>query len=229
MTTIAYDRPIDRTVRINFDGAFIEADWTMPLDTTGVVIFAQGSGNSRFSRRNRVVARKLYDQKFATLLVDLLTPDEEYEDALTAALRFDVRFLAERVALAAQWLKDESEASGLPVGYFGTGTAAGAALLFAADSPSLVQAVVSRGGRPDLAEVALPKVEAPTLLIVGGNDTAMLERNRWAYWRLDCERRLAVVPGASHLFEERGAFDSATVLTAEWFDAHLRSHAHRWQ
>ncbi|HYN80021.1 MAG TPA: dienelactone hydrolase family protein [Gemmatimonadaceae bacterium] len=221
MTTIAYDRPIDRTVRITLDGAFIEADWTMPLDPTGVVIFAQGSGSSRFSRRNRMVARRLYDQKFATLLLDLLTPDEEREDALTAALRFDVRFLAERVALAARWLKDESEASGLPVGYFGTGTGAGAALLSAADMPSLVQAVVSRGGRPDLADVALRKVEAATLLIVGSNDTAILELNRWAYWRLNCERRLAVVPGASHLFEERGAFDSVTTLTSEWFDGHL--------
>ena len=229
MTTIAYDRPIDRTVRISLDGAFMEADWTMPLDPTGVVVFAHGSGNSRFSRRNRIVARELYDHKFATLLLDLLTPDEEYEDALTAALRFDVRFLAQRVARAAQWLKDESEASGLPVGYFGTGTGAGAALLFAAERPSLVEAVVSRGGRPDLAEVALPKVSAATLLIVGGNDTAILELNRWAYWRLNCERRLAVVPGASHLFEERGTFDSATVLIADWFDAHLSSHSHRWQ
>jgi len=229
MTTIVSDRPIDRTVRITLDGAFIEADWTMPLDPTGVVIFAQGRGSSRFSRRNRIVAQKLYDHKFATLLVDLLTPDEEYEDALTAALRFDVRFLAERVALAAQWLKDESEASGLPVGCFGTGTGAGAALLFAAGSPSLVQTVVSRGGRPDLADVALAKVEAATLLIVGGNDAASLELNRWAYWRLNCERRLAVVPGAGHRFEERGPFDSAMVLIADWFDAHLTSHSPRWQ
>jgi len=227
MKTIDFTRPIDRTVRIAVDGTSIEADWTMPLDPRGVVVFAQGSASSRFSRRNRMVARRLYDQKFATLLLDLLTPDEEREDALTAALRFDVRFLAERLAATAQWLRDESEASGLPVGYFATGTGAGAALLSAAWKPDLVEAVVSHAGRPDLADIALNKVKAPTLLIVGGNDSAILELNRWAYWRLDCERSLAVVPDAGHLFEERGAFDSVVSLTSEWFDVHLSSHFHR--
>jgi len=228
MTTTAYTRPIDRTVQIAVDGASIEADWTIPLDASGVVIFAQGGGSSRFSRRNRIVARNLYDQKFATLLLDLLTPDEEREDALTAALRFDVRFLSERLSAATQWLKDQTETHGLPVGYFGTSTGAGAALLSAARRPDLVDAVVSRGGRPDLADIALNKVRAPTLLIVGGADVEILELNRWAYWRLNCERHLEIIPAASHLFEERGAFETVTSLTTEWFDLHLDSHPHQW-
>jgi putative phosphoribosyl transferase len=223
MTTISYARPIDRTVRIKIDGVSIEADWTMPIGAQGVVIFAQGSGNSRFSRRNRIVAQKLYDQKLATLLLDLLTPDEEREDALTAALRFDVNFLAERLISATRWVKDEAEAAGLPVGYFGTSTGAGAALLAAASRPDLVNAIVSRGGRPDLASIALNKVKAPTLLIAGDADSEVLALNRWAYWRLDCERHLEIIPGASHLFEEPGALESVTTLAAEWFDVHLAS------
>ena len=223
MTTLSYARPIDQPVRIEMDGVSIEADWTMPIGALGVVIFAQGSGSSRFSRRNRIVARKLYDQKLATLLLDLLTPDEEREDALTAALRFDVNFLAERLIGATRWVKDETEAAGLPVGYLGTSTGAGAALLAAARRPDLVNAIVSRGGRPDLADIALNNVKAPTLLIVGGAETEILALNRWAYWRLDCERHLEIIPGASHLFEEPGALEAVTTLAAEWFDLHLAS------
>ena len=223
MTTLSYARPIDQPVRIEIDGVSIEADWTMPIDAQGVVVFAQGSGSSRFSRRNRIVARKLYDQKLATLLLDLLTPDEEREDALTAALRFDVNFLAERLIGATRWVKGETEAAGLPVGYLGTSTGAAAALLAAARRPDLVNAIVSRGGRPDLADIALNNVKAPTLLIVGGADTEVLALNRWAYWRLDCERHLEIIAGASHLFEERGALESVTTLAAEWFDLHLAS------
>jgi putative phosphoribosyl transferase len=223
MTTISYTRPIDRTVRIPIDGVSIEADWTMPLDSRGAVIFAQGRDSSRFSRRSRMVARSLYDQKFSTLLLDLLTPDEEREDALTASLRFDVKFLAERLIRATEWLKDDAESHGLPVGYFGTSTGGGAALLAAAVRPDLVDAVVLQGGRPDLADVSLNKVKAPTLLIVGGDDSCLLELNRWAYWRLDCERHLEVVRGASHLFEERGAFETVTKLATEWFDLHVAS------
>lgn len=223
MTTLSYARPIDQPVRIEMDGVSIEADWTMPIGALGVVILAQGSGSSRFSRRNRIVARKLYDQKLATLLLDLLTPDEEREDALTAALRFDVNFLAERLIGATRWVKDETEAAGLPVGYLGTSTGAGAALLAAARRPDLVNAIVSRGGRPDLADIALNNVKAPTLLIVGGADTEILALNRWAYWRLDCERHLEIIPGASHLFEEPGALEAVTTLAAEWFDLHLAS------
>jgi putative phosphoribosyl transferase len=228
MTTISYDRPIDRTVRIQADAVCIEGDWTMPIAATGVVIFAQGSGGSRFSRRSRMVAQKLYDENFGTLLLDLLTADEEREDALTAALRFDAKFLAERLTAAARWLKDQPETRDLPIGLFGTNTGAAAALLCAAETPGLVDAVVSRGGRPDLADIALRKVTAPTLLIVGGEDVGILRLNQWAYWRLNCERHLEIVPGSSHLFEETGALDKATLLTAEWFELHLGSTSHQW-
>lgn len=227
MTMLSYARPIDRTVRIELDGVSIEADWTMPTDVRGVVIFAQGIGSSRFSRRNRIVARKLYDQKLATLLLDLLTPDEEREDALTAALRFDVNLLTERLLGATRWLRADAEVQGLPIGYFGTSTGAAAALLAAACRPDLVSAIVSSGGRPDLAGIALNKVKAPTLLIAGSADNEVLALNRWAYWRLDCERHLEIIPGASHLFEERGALETVTSLAAEWFDLHLASrHAY---
>ena len=228
MTTIPYSRPIDRAVHIAVDGASIEADWTMPLDARGVVILAQGTCSSRFNRRQRSLAQHLYDLKFATLLLDLLTPDEEREDALTAALRFDVKFLAERLISATEWLKSEAEVDGLPVGYFGTGIASAAALLVAARRPDLVDAIVSQGGRPDLADTALHNVEAPTLLIVGADDVGNLELTRWAYWRLNCERHLEIVPRASHRFEERGAFETVTSLTEEWFDLHLDSQPHDW-
>jgi putative phosphoribosyl transferase len=221
MTAISYYRPIDRTMRIEMDGVSIEADWTMPMDAHGVVILVQGCGNSRFNRRTRMVAQHLYDQKFGTLLPDLLTPDEEREDALTAALRFDVTFLADRLLGATKWVGNDSEAAGLPIGYFGTGIGTGAALLAAAARPDLVSAVVSRAGRPDLAGIELNKVKAPTLLIAGGADSEILALNRWAYWRMSCERHLEVVKGASHLFEERGALEAATSLADEWFDLHL--------
>ena len=223
MTTISFARPIDRSVRIQSDGVLIEADWTMPIDPTGVVIFAQGSGSSRFSRRNRSVARRLYDQGLGSLLVDLLTPDEEREDMLTAALRFDVSLLSDRLVGAATWLKAEAETASLPIGYLGTGVGAAAALHAAARRPDLVDAIVSRGGRPDLAGVALHKVTAPTLLIAGGADADGLALNRWAYRRLNCERYLEIIDGATHLFEERGALDAANALATEWFDAHLPS------
>jgi putative phosphoribosyl transferase len=225
MTTISYARPIDSTVRIEIDGVSIEADWTMPIGARGVVLFAQGTGSSRFSRRNRIVARRLYDQKLATLLLDLLTPDEEREDTLTAALRFDVSFLPERLISATRWVKEQAEAASLPIGYFGTSTGAAAALLAAARRPDLVDAIVSRGGRPDLAGIALNKVKAPTLLIVGGADPEVLALNRWAYWRMDCERHLEIIRGATHSFEEPGALETATTLAAEWFDLHLAARS----
>jgi dienelactone hydrolase len=226
MTTISFDRPIDRPVHIAVDGASIEADWTMPLDPKGTVILAQGSASGRFSRRKRSIARHLYDEKFATLLLDLLTPEEEIEDALTAALRFDVKFLAARLISAAEWLKNQPEVYGTPVGYFATGSASGAALRAAALRPDLTHAIVSQGGRPDLADIALNKVAAPTLLIVASEDGGNLELNRWAYWRLNCERHLEIIPGSSYLFEERGAFETVMSLTEEWFDLHLDSRPH---
>jgi len=224
MTTTSYARPIDRTVRIETDGVLIEADWTMPIDPRGIVIFAQGSGGSRFSRRNRMVARELYNQSFGSLMVDLLTPDEEREDMLTAALRLDVSLLAERLIGTASWVKEEAETGWLPVGYFGTGIGAAAALIAAARKPDLVDAIVSRGGRPDLAGVAVNKVKAPTLLIVPGADLQALALNRWAYWRMDCERKFEVVRGATPRFDEGGVFDTATALTTKWFDQQLMAH-----
>ena len=228
MTTISYDRPIDRPVHIGVDGASIEADWTMPLDATGVVIIAQGTANGRFSRRRRSLARRLYDRKFATLVLDLFTPEEELEDALTAALRFDVKFLAARLVSATEWLRNQTEACRLPVGYFGTGSASAAALRAAAIRPDLVDAIVSQGGRPDLADIALNKVKAPTLLIVAAEDAGNLELNRWAYWRLNCERHLEIIPGSNYFLEERGAVETVISLTAEWFDLHLDSQPHDW-
>ena len=228
MTTISYDRPIDRAVRISVDGASLEADWTMPLDARGVVILAQVSASGRFSRRKRSIARHLYDAKFATLLLDLLTPEEELEDALTAALRFDVKFLAARLISATEWLKSQAEVYGMPAGYFGTGSASAAALCASALRPELVDAIVSQGGRPDLADISLGKVKAPTLLIAAADDPPNLELNRWAYWRLNCERHLEIIPGSSCLFEERGAFETVTSRTEEWFDVHLDSQPHDW-
>ncbi len=223
MTTISQARPIDRSVRIEINGVSVEADWTMPVDARGVVIFGQGMGSSRFSRRNRIVARELYDQKLGSLLVDLLTPDEEREDMLTGALRLDVDLLSERLVGTAEWVKEEAEPAGLPIGYLATGIGAAAALNAAVCRPNLVDAVVSRGGRPDLAGMPLNKVKAPTLLIVGGADIQELALNRWAYWRLDCERKLEVIRGVTQRFDERDAFETATALTTEWFDVHLAS------
>jgi pimeloyl-ACP methyl ester carboxylesterase len=223
MTTISFHRPVDRSVYIGIDGSLIEGDWTMPINPRGIVIFAQGSGGSRFSRRNRMVARELYNQSFGSLVVDLLTPDEEREDMLTAALRHDVTLLAERLLGAAGWVKEEEETASLPVGYYGTGMGAAAALVAAARRPELVDAIVLRGGHPDLAGIAVNKVKAPTLLIVGSADIQGLALNRWAYWRMDCERGFEVVRGATARFEERGAFETATTLTTEWFDEHLAS------
>jgi putative phosphoribosyl transferase len=223
MTTISYARPIDRSVQIEIDGVSIEADWSMPINARGVVIFAQGSGSSRFSRRNRSVARAFYDQGFGWLLVDLLTPEEESEDMLTGALRFDVNLLSDRLLGAAKWVTKEGETDCLPVGYFGTAVGAAAALHAAARRPDMVDAVVSRGGRPDLAGVLLQKVTAPTLLIVGGADVEGLALNRWACRRLGCECKLDVIPEASHHFEEAGGLEVTTVLAAQWFNAHLAS------
>lgn len=221
MTTISYSRPIDTTVRIETNGASLEADWTIPIHPRGVVIFVQGCGSSRFSRRSRAVARNLYDQGLATLLPDLFTADEEREDMLTAALRFDVNTLVERVLAVTRWLNDEPEASDLPVGYFATGIGSAAALLVAAEKKDRISAIVSYAGRPDLAGTALNKVYAPSLLMVGSSDKETLALNRWAYWRMECERHLEVLPELSGGLEQGRFHEAATRLAAEWFDLHL--------
>ncbi|HUJ25376.1 MAG TPA: phosphoribosyltransferase family protein [Myxococcales bacterium] len=198
--------------------AFLE----VPRAAHGLVVFAHGTGSGRRSPRNQHVARVLRDAGLATLLLDLLTPDEEGADELTGHLRFDIEQLARRLVTATRWARERAGISHLPAGYFGASTGAGAALLAAAQHPELVQAIVSRGGRPDLAGAKnLALVRAPTLLIVGGQDREVLQVNREALAQLNAERRLVVVPGATHLFEEPGALDTVARLAAGWLAQHL--------
>lgn len=201
----------------------LEGNLSLPAGATGVVLFAHGSGSSRLSPRNRYVATLLNQAKLATLLVDLLTVKEEALDQATGHLRFDIALLAQRLVGATDWLTQQPDTRGLRLGYFGASTGAAAALVAAAERAAVVGAVVSRGGRPDLAGPALERVTAPTLLIVGGNDTEVIELNEQALARLRCEKRLAIVPGATHLFEEPGALDEVTRLARAWFERHLAS------
>jgi pimeloyl-ACP methyl ester carboxylesterase len=186
-----------------------------------VVVFAHGSGSGRFSPRNRAVAQVLVQSGLATLLADLLTPEEEAEDMRTARLRFDVPMLGRRVVGAIDWLAREAEIGDLPVGCFGSSTGAAAALIAAAERPERVAAVVSRGGRPDLAGPWLPRVRAPALLIVGGHDTEVIRLNRQAQAQMRAPSELAVVPGAGHLFEEPGALAQVAALARDWFVRHM--------
>jgi dienelactone hydrolase len=196
----------------------------LPSKPLGVVLFAHGTGSSRLSPRNQAVAQELRASGFGTLLMDLLTAEEEAEDARSGALRFDIPLLAGRVTAALDWVSGEERAADLPVGCFGASTGAAAAIVAAAARPERVGAVVSRGGRPDLAEEALGSIRAPTLLIVGGNDPEVLELNRQALERLGGESHLEVVPGATHLFEEPGTLEDVSGLASDWFVRHLRRH-----
>lgn len=199
----------------------LEGSLTLPPQARGVVLFAHGTGSSRHSPRNRSVASVLRAGGLGTLLFDLLTAEEEARDLATGHLRFDVGLLADRLVGATDWLVERADTRGLPVGYFGASTGAGAALVAAAARPHVVAAIVSRGGRPDLAGPALARVEAPTLLIVGGSDTPVIAINRDALAQLRGEKRLEIVPGASHLFEEWGALEQVARLAREWFERHL--------
>jgi len=199
----------------------LSGDLTIPPEAAGIVVFAHGSGSSRHSPRNRAVAGALRRAGLATLLMDLLTADEERLDARTGELRFDIGLLAGRLVGAVAWLAGEPATQALPVGYFGASTGGGAALVAAAEHPDGIGAVVSRGGRPDLAGEALERVVAPTLLIVGGDDHHVLELNRQALARIGAEKRLEVVAGATHLFEEPGALDQVATLAADWFTRQL--------
>jgi putative phosphoribosyl transferase len=210
-----------RGVRISVDDVDLDGDLNMPADAHGVVLFAHGSGSSRFSPRNRYVADELNHTGFATLLMDLLSPEEEQIDETTAQYRFDIPLLGERLVGAIDWLGSDSAAAKLGIGCFGASTGAAAALVAAAQRPDSVAAVVSRGGRPDLAGDALPRVRAPTLLIVGGEDLVVTQLNESAMSQLRCERQLEIVPGASHLFEEPGALEEVARLAAGWFSNHL--------
>jgi len=211
----------ERLVRIAAGSVLLEGNLSLPAGARGVVLFAHGSGSSRHSPRNRHVARLLNQAKLATLLVDLLTADEEAIDLRTAHLRFDIGLLAERLIAATDWLTQQPATRELRVGYFGASTGAGAALVAAAERPEVVGAVVSWGGRPDLAGPALARVRAPTLLIVGGNDVPVIELNQAALAQLRCEKQLVIVPGATHLFEEPGALDEVAQLAREWFERYL--------
>ncbi len=211
----------ERVVRIPAGPLTLDGNLVLPEGARALVLFAHGSGSSRHSPRNRHVARLLNEAKLATLLVDLLTMEEEQIDRRTAHLRFDIALLAERLVQATDWLSEYPKTRELRVGYFGASTGAGAALVAASERPEQVGAVVSRGGRPDLAGPALPGVRAPSLLIVGGNDLQVIELNRAALAQLRCEKQLVIVPGATHLFEEPGALDQVAALARQWFERSL--------
>ena len=203
-------------------GAAVSGDLRVPPDARGLVVFAHGSGSSRFSTRNRHVAESLNARGFATLLMDLLTPREEAVDVRTRQYRFDIARLAPRVSAAADWARLQTGLRKLPIGCFGASTGAAAALIAAAERPDTIGAVVSRGGRPDLAGDALPRVKAPTLLIVGGHDDEVIELNRTAMRQMQAPVELAIVPGATHLFEEPGTLEEVERLAARWFTQYLR-------
>jgi len=218
---------LEQPVGIVVDSAQLDGNLSLPEDATGVVLFAHGSGSSRHSPRNRYVARALHKGGLGTLLMDLLTSAEEREDARTSRLRFDIDLLAGRVAAASAWLAGNPSTARLPLGYFGASTGAAAALVAAAERPDDVLAVVSRGGRPDLALPVLDRVRAPTMLIVGGADVPVIEMNREALKHLNVEKRLEVVPGATHLFEEPGALEEVACLARKWFQDHLKPYTIR--
>lgn len=199
----------------------LEGNLNIPENARGVVLFAHGSGSSRHSPRNQYVAGVLQNAGFATLLIDLLTPREEAEDMHTARLRFDIPLLSQRVAGATNWLTTNPSTAELKIGYFGASTGAAAALVAAAELPLLVGAVVSRGGRPDLAGSCLTSILTPTLLIVGGNDPQVIELNRMAFSLLRGPKELEIVPGATHLFEEPGTLEKVAQLASEWFTRYL--------
>jgi dienelactone hydrolase len=210
-----------KEVQVHAGPVTLEGTLTIPDEALGVVLFAHGSGSSRHSPRNRAVAADLQRGGLATLLVDLLTAEEETVDLRTRHLRFDIGMLAERLVGATEWLAEQPETRDLRVGYFGASTGGGAALVAAAKVPERAGAVVSRGGRPDLAGEALPDVQAPTLLIVGGYDYQVIAMNEEAYAQLRCEKRLEIVPRATHLFEEPGTLEQVARLAREWFTRHL--------
>lgn len=214
-------KELERPVEIEIDQTRLHGDLVIPTDARGTVIFAHGSGSSRFSRRNRMVASTLRRGGFATLLMDLLSEQEELVDARTAELRFNIGMLAERVVAAIEWVLDDPQTGELPIGLFGASTGAAAALVAAAEEPDEVRAIVSRGGRPDLAGDALPKVTAPTLLIVGGDDTQVIALNKEAMARMTAPVRLEIIPGATHLFEEPGTLDKVAALAQEFYSEHL--------
>ncbi len=209
----------EEDVEVPFNGFHLNGELIIPSDATGVILFAHGSGSSRHSPRNQFVARKLREHGKGTLLFDLLTLEEEEEDRNTGQLRFDIDLLAQRLLGVTSWFHKRE--AGLSVGYFGSSTGAAAALVAETQSEVPICAMVSRGGRPDLAGPALPKVKAWTLLIVGGEDTAVIAMNQAAYVQMRCPKELRLIPGATHLFEEPGALEKVAEMAAGWFELHL--------
>ncbi len=207
-------------VTIPVNGEKVAGTLAVPERAIGMVVFAHGSGSSRFSPRNRLVAEALQKRGMATLLMDLLTGEEEIEDELTAQFRFDITLLAKRLGAATRWLKENAKTKNLPVAYFGASTGAAAALAAASESAE-IKAIVSRGGRPDLAGEALKNVKAPTLLIVGGDDGVVIELNKDAMQKMGCEKKLEIIPRASHLFEEPGKLEKVAELAAAWLERHF--------
>ncbi len=211
----------EHPVTIPCDKVKLDGLLHIPKDVRGIVLFAHGSGSSRLSSRNQHVATILQKAKIATLLFDLLTPEEEAQDINTGIYRFDIPFLAERLSAASHWVMHNPVLKSLPIGYFGASTGGGAALVAAARLAAYVKAVVSRGGRPDMAEQSLAYVEAPTLLIVGGLDEAVINMNEAAMQQMHCVKELKIVPGATHLFEEPGKLDEVSRLAKDWFEKYL--------
>jgi putative phosphoribosyl transferase len=217
---------VSRTVEINLEDAVLSGDLSLPAGAPGLVIFAHGSGSSRHSPRNRFVAQRINAQGLGTLLVDLLTAEEEARDEETREMRFDIGLLARRVAQVVAWAGRQEQTAALPIGLFGASTGAAAALVAAADLPAgVVRTVVSRGGRPDLAREALVRVQCPVLLIVGGHDDVVIDLNKQARAEMRCETDLVIVPGATHLFEEEGALEEVADLAAEWLGKRLGKRA----
>lgn len=216
---------IVRDVFIPLGRANLEGELNIPQGAHGVVLFAHGSGSSRHNPRNKYVARTLHDFDIGTLLFDLLTQDEEEEEKYTRHLRFDIDLLARRLVYATNWIEKQAEVQNFPIGYFGSSTGAAAALVAAAELSEQVAVIVSRGGQPDLAGASLPKVKAPTLLIVGGRDEQVISLNLDAYRQLQCQKKLEIVDRATHLFEEPGALEEVARLAAGWFKKHFESKA----
>ena len=219
MKTAHDDKPLNITLKDMQLQGFLR----IPKEAKGVVIFAHGSGSSRFSHRNRFVAEYFYQLKIGTLLFDLLTEEEEEKDRLSGVCRFNISFLAERLGEVTDWLinKFQAEKINLPIGFFGASTGAAAAIEAAVRRPNVVKAIVSRGGRPDLATLVLPRIKVPTLLIVGGSDTDVLRLNRNAYQYIQAPKNLYIVKGATHLFEEPGTLQEVACVAAQWFEKYF--------
>ncbi len=212
-----YMENMQHEVVIPCEKVYLDGLLYIPQKARGMIIFAHGSGSSRFSSRNQAIAKKLQYAGFATLLFDLLTSVEDQRDETTAEYRFNIKLLASRLLAVTNWLLTHSILKKLPIGYFGASTGGGAALLAAAQSQNIIKAIVSRGGRPDLAGDALANVKAATLLIVGGDDDVVIQLNKTAFAQLHCEKELTIIPGATHLFEEPGKLDEVSCLAEDWF------------